>query len=171
MVKERLYCDGGVLGKNPSSHGGTFAWVLVLEDKILSHDYGLVTPADVGIDKITNNLTELLAVLRGLEAMPPLWKGLLFTDSLVTLKRMTNGNKFTNVPSFLAERAKKCREGRKWKGVLLKGHPSKQDLRKGYTARGRPVSPWNVWCDRKCQEIAQNFFAKLKEKEAPGKIL
>ena len=157
MSKEELYADGGCLGKNPSLKGGTFAWVLVHRDRIVKSDFGMLTPEDAGVEKITNNLTELLAVLRGLEAMENNWKGLLYTDSLITLRRITSGKKFKNIPDYLVARTMKVREGRKWKAILLKGHPSRQDLRAGRTKKGRLVSKWNVWCDKKCQELAREY--------------
>ncbi len=164
MSKEELFCDGGCLGSNPSLKGGTFAWILVYRDRIVRSDFGMLTPEDAGVEKITNNLTELLAVLRGLEAMEPNWKGILYTDSLITLRRITSGKKFKNIPDYLVDRVLKIREGRKWKAILLKGHPSREDLRAGRTKKGRPVSKYNKMCDDICKDLSKKFFSDLNSK-------
>lgn len=58
-----LFCDGGVISKNPSTIGGTWAARLVIEDKPVRHDSGIVFPLDIYGEPVSNNLTEMLALL------------------------------------------------------------------------------------------------------------
>ena len=65
----QIFCDGGVIGPNPSPIGGTWAWCWVHDDVMIKHEYGVVEPCDLGLTKITNNHTELLAAVRALESL------------------------------------------------------------------------------------------------------
>lgn len=168
MAELLAYCDGGVIGRNPSPEGGTWSWCHVgpVEphgEQIVSHEGGTVTPADIGLGTITNNLTELLAAVECLEALPDGWTGTLYTDSLVTLRRVHPGTKkpkYNGIPSGLVERVatQKKRLGA-YKVVLLGGHPTREDLARGRrdNASGPPVSRWNVWCDERCKSLASRF--------------
>ena len=102
----RVYCDGGILGQNPSKRGGTYAWIQVENDEELIWDYGCVTPDDLGVIAVTNNQTELYAAVMALEAMPEGSQGVLWTDSQVTLHRLVHQRKFANIPKWLIERTK-----------------------------------------------------------------
>ena len=152
-----LYADGGVIKINPSPFGGTFAWCLVENERIIRHDSGVVEPLDIGLPAISNNLTELLAVLMALTANPD-FTGTLWTDSLVTLNRITTGKAFKNIPNSMRLKALEIRRDRKWQAHLLKGHPSKSELARGMSKNGYSVSKFNVWCDKKCGELATNFL-------------
>jgi ribonuclease HI len=90
-----IYVDGGVIGPNPSPKGGTFAYIFIegKEKRMLSGS-GIVTPSEMGLDSITNNLTELLAAVNALEHFDK-WneksdysKIVLLTDSRITKYRM-----------------------------------------------------------------------------------
>ena len=154
-----LYCDGGVCGPNPSLIGGTWAWVMVGNDKVLNEDSGFIEPDDLGVEKITNNLSELYAALRGIEALPEGFDGKVWTDSIITLYRLTDSLAFKGVPDWLMERVKLARKNRKWcyECVLVGGHPTKRELAQGCRDDGRVVSKWNVWCDTKCKEISKKW--------------
>jgi ribonuclease HI len=117
MPVEILYADGGVVGKNPSSYGGVFAWRLVADHRVLDEGRGVLVPvADrllvraarqleasldilkidvvefVGPDDgvlVSNNHAELMAVTCGLEHRPPGWSGQVVTDSSVTIARLS----------------------------------------------------------------------------------
>jgi hypothetical protein len=156
----RLYADGGVITRNPSDEGGAWAWRLVSDaDEIVLQGSGVILPAEAGLPQITNNLTELLACVEALEAMPGSWRGTLFTDSLVTLCRLFNADpSFNGVPPELEARTWAQRR-RLWgyRVVLLDGHPTRKQLASGIGKRGNPCSKWNVACDEECRRLAVAF--------------
>jgi ribonuclease HI len=88
-----VYCDGGVIGSNPSAMGGTWAFVLVFSEIInlvtkIEVPYsiessGVITPADVDLPSVSNNVSEIVAALNALEILPADWAGTLYSDSLV----------------------------------------------------------------------------------------
>lgn len=160
-----MFCDGGVIGRNPSMLGGTVCFCLVDQaDTIVRHCSGIVTPQSCGVRHITNNLTELLAAVNGLEALPEGWTGNVFTDSLVTLRRISGGKSFRGIPDQLRARVALVltRLG-SYKVHLLGGHPTKAELAAGVRSDGKPVSQHNVFCDRECTRLAREFQSKLKE--------
>lgn len=161
-LPKKICCDGGIIGpRNPSVIGGTWAWAWVDEnDCLMKHDYGAVTPGVMGAGKVvTNNQTELLAACTALASVPEGWDGTLCTDSLVTLYRVTDGEKFANIPGWLEARARGFREGRKYKVKLVAGHPTKAELLSGARKRnGLPTSHWNVFCDGLCRKAGEAFL-------------
>lgn len=148
-----VFSDGGVRNRNPSPRGGSWAWCHVsAADECVAEAVGLVTPGDVGLPTVSNNLTELLALLHGLEALPDGWAGPVYTDSYVTLCRFRPGaKKFNGIPDAMVERVRRvvARLG-PIHLVLLGGHPNKAALACGKRADGLPVSKWNVHCDELC---------------------
>lgn len=155
-----LFCDGGLLSKNPSPQGGTWAWCFVDEhDQRICYESGILYPRDLGLKKITNNHSELYAALAGMHALPDDWSGTIWTDSNVTLHRIKRDAK--KAPDSIPERldiackALKERLG-DYKVKLLSGHPSREQIAIGYK-KCRPVSRHNVFCDQLC--------TKLKEKQ------
>ena len=156
-VRESLYCDGGVAGANPSTIGGCWAWVLVsVGGKKLRSASGFVSPDCFGVPKITNNVTELLAAVQALEAVPSYWDGILYTDSMITLYRLTSANpSFNGVPKKLINRVMILRDGRNWKVKHVAGHPTLREIQDGVNSRGQPVSKWNRACDLQCRRIAK----------------
>lgn len=162
----KLYADGGVIGRNPSAHGGTWAWCLVSGLDRVREASGTVTPAEIGLPLVTNNLTELLAAVTGLEAMPDGWGGTLYTDSKITLLRVSKTKrqaKLNGIPDALRARlqAVKDRLGG-YKVVLLGGHPSRGELLDGRRKDGMPVSIHNVHCDSLCGREARLFLASQR---------
>lgn len=157
LIPNFIYCDGGVVGPNPSKVGGTWCWCWVEYGKILKYASGIVTPEDLGMDYITNNITELYAALRGLESVPHDWGGVLFSDSKCTLLRITTCRKWRGVPGWLRDRVRKRREGRKYATGLLCGHPTRAELASGFGRRGYPVSKFNVFCDKECNRLKRVF--------------
>ena len=159
----RLYTDGGVIGKNPGKDGGTWAWCLVNEADgvtVEGERSGIVEAGWLGLPAISNNVTELAAVVFGLEALP---HGLVpvhwFTDSNVTLLRMTKATcKWNGVPVELKKRALAVRN-RIASATLLGGHPSRSELAAGVRKDGFPVSIHNVRCDELCGQQAEAFRA------------
>jgi ribonuclease HI len=155
-----IYVDGGIIGSNPSKIGGTWAAALVKRDKLIKLRSGVVLPEHVGLPVVTNNVTELLAAIFGLEMAPAGWDGTLFTDSQVTacrLSKVKSGAK--GLTAGLLERLgkAKARAGR-FRAWLLAGHPSKAELEEGHDAKGRDVSRFNVLCDEECSRLAREFM-------------
>lgn len=171
--QDGLFTDGGIRGRNPSPLGGSWCWILVASGLPVREESGFVTPADVGLPTVTNNVTELIAALHALEGMPPGWCGTLYTDSQITLYRVeqrAKGRKaarMAGVPSWIQERLQraKARLGA-YRVSLLGGHPTAHELNRGCRADGLPVSLWNVHCDRVCRRLAEEGLSKSTA-EAP----
>lgn len=157
MTQIDLYADGGVIKKNPSEIGGTFAWCHVDREsgvRVKEHG-GYITPSHARVPAVTNNLTELIAVVHGLIFLPDNWTGLVYSDSLVTLRRVFKNLPLADkVPQWLVDHMRHIRERidlSKCDYVLLDGHPTKEQLKTGIGKRGHPVSVHNVWCDDECK--------------------
>jgi len=160
MEQLRLYTDGGVIGKNPSAIGGTWAWCLVspANQSRVNENCGTVLAGYLGLPTISNNVTELLAAVLGLEWLPGNMNVHLFTDSNVTLLRLTTGKGWKGVPEVLKARALAVRP-RVASATLLGGHPNKKELATGVRKDGFPVSIHNVYCDKLCNELAKKAKA------------
>lgn len=164
MTPFAVYADGGVCGPNPSRIGGTWAWVWADgRGEAIREESGLVEPCDLGLDTVTNNVTELYAALRLIESLPGGWAGTLHTDSEVTLHRLTHSHSFKGVPDWMRLRVLKAREGRRWTVTLLAGHPTRAELARGYRERnGLPVSRHNVRCDQLCTRTWRECQMRMK---------
>jgi ribonuclease HI len=165
-----IYVDGGVIGRNPSKLGGTWAYVVVdnQTDSIIQSDSGVVLPEHFSIVpriEITNNISEYYAMMKGLLAVPTGYNGTIYSDSGVTIGRFFNGWKNTNVPNSLVATGLSLAKtlGENVKAVLLDGHPTKAQLAAGVGKRGHPVSKWNVYVDAKCSEEAKKFLSGHKK--------
>jgi ribonuclease HI len=147
-----LYCDGGVIGANPSLIGGTWAFCIVEAGVRVLERSNVFVPEE-GLPEITSNFTEMLALVSGLRALPTGWAGTVYSDSQITLGRAFDGWKWTNIPDWLRHDYERARMRLDWaniKHVLVQGHPTKAELAAGIGASGRPVSEHNVWCDKAC---------------------
>lgn len=162
-----VYADGGVIGRNPSPYGGTWAYTHVNADgERIAEDSGTIVPEWAGVDLVTNNLTELYAVVRGLLALPAGWSGVVYSDSQITLGRLFHGWAWNNIPEWLYRDAEAAMGRLAWtrcEPVLLDGHPSKAQLAAGIGKRGNRVSMHNVWCDKACGAQARAFLAEMNE--------
>ena len=159
------YCDGGVIGRNPSSIGGTWAYVFVDENdqKVAgSSNRVLVGDAPWLMPRITNNFTELLGALKAMEALPDGWDGTIYTDSQVTYRRIIRGSSFAGIPSCMEEMVRHHRKRLSHRVVLISGHPSEKDLRLGVTKKGRMCSKWNVACDRQCTQLVNVYRKEMR---------
>lgn len=149
-----VYCDGGVVGKNPSDLGGTYAWCWVdkggnrvLESSGVCH-FG---------EPVTNNVSELVAMLDCLQNLPSGWSGKVYSDSLITIGRVFYGWKANGVPKCLLDGLERGTERLgKLTPILLDGHPTKKELAANRGHRGHPVSIHNVWCDKECNRLADH---------------
>jgi len=153
-----VYTDGGVIGRNPSPVGGTWAFCFVEADQRVREESGVI-PGDE-LSQITNNMTELFAILKALEALPDGARAHVHSDSQVSLGRVFSGWRLKNVPAYMRfmlerERARfKAFEG--FTVTLLEGHPSSSELARGF-GENHPVSQHNVWCDHACTEAGRKF--------------
>ena len=161
----KLYADGGVIQKNPSPIGGTWAWCLVQNDEVINKDWGIIVPTDVVTfpdNQVTNNQTELFAIVQGLSQLPDDSVVEICSDSNVSLGRVFRGSSFSNIPFWLKTSLEMQQSRLKmWKDfsyTLLDGHPTKAHLASGFGKRGHPVSKWNVECDRLCNLASSNHL-------------
>lgn len=164
-----LYADGGVIGRNPSSVGGTWAWRHVnANGEPVAEESGVITVAEAKVGFVTNNLTELLALVNGIEALPAGWRGTVYSDSNISLGRLFRGWALNEVPQWLIERmgaAMRHVDIEHSREVLLDGHPTKAQLEAGTGKRGNPVSIHNVWCDEACGEQARQHVDARKAEQ------
>jgi ribonuclease HI len=159
-----LYVDGGVIRKNPSAIGGTWAARLVEDGRVLWGTGGVITPKEAQMPEITNNLTEMLALVRGLSLLPDDWQGTVYSDSEITLGRAFMGWKWKNIPLWLHhEYQAQVKRLKYWpviRYVRLDGHPTREHLATGKGKRGGPVSVHNAWCDEACGHAAAVFMGR-----------
>lgn len=152
-----LYVDGGTIGKNPSLLGGTWCYCWADKDSsIIYYNSGIITPKQAKTAVITNNFSELYAFCQGIYSLSEDWSGTVYTDSTVTLSRITTGNKFKNIPLWLKNRVRQARN-RRWQAKLVGGHPDIFELVKGTNTKGIHVSRCHVFCDQICTELADDF--------------
>jgi hypothetical protein len=171
------FSDGGVLLRNPSPIGGTWAIRLVsaagecvasAAGIILTRQEILSCPSSYepfvhDVDEVENNSTEAHAIAEALSRLPDGWSGTFCSDSENAL-----GWAFGNVPLRSVMRATRdlyLRHRRRLgsiKPVLLAGHPSEREIQAGYkinqrSGRSYPVSVHNRECDRACSALADTY--------------
>lgn len=141
-----LYADGGVILKNPSKIGGTYAWVLVDGDKLFHEYSSVLTPQLAWVDAVTNNQTELHAVLDGV-----MWAldhdvkiGRIFTDSQVTYGRLYKSWSLKNIPPWMVDN---------YNYLLYYVHKTR-----GFLVKGHNGDKWNEYCDKLCRQEAERFM-------------
>lgn len=160
---ESIFTDGGVIGPNPSKHGGTWCWCWVSKNVRTRSNCGIATPESLQVEAVTNNQTELLAAVNALTSVPKGWDGTLYTDSVVTQFRLTNGESFNGVPQWLRLLALDLRRARKYKVVLIKGHATQKEIAAGLSRCGKPTSCHNTFCDEQCTKLAWDFLKNEKK--------
>lgn len=159
-----LYADGGVIGKNPSPIGGTYAYrILDASEQHILVEHADVIPANFTNPFITNNLTEMLAIIAALPHISPDADVHIFSDSQITLGRLFQGWKWKNIPLWLHARYQAQRQRlpkfHSYQYTLLSGHPTQAHLATGIGKRGYPVSIHNAWCDHACTQAAKSYTA------------
>lgn len=159
-----VYSDGGVIQKNPSDIGGTWAFVQVDGDGQVIAERSGVIPADdtygarVLAGRVTNNLTEFVALLKAVESLPAGFSGVIASDSEITIGRFFRDSPCAGIPEHMERRmrAAVARLGEP-NVIRLKGHPSRADLAAGFKD-GAPVSPFNVRCDQLCNLAGLDYL-------------
>jgi ribonuclease HI len=163
-----VYADCGVVGASRSAIGGPWAFCLVDEMGIrVVERMGVIRPGSHGFPDVTNNQTELFALLRGLATVVEMegdgWSGKVCTDSLVTIRRVQGfwerGMPMTVPKEWVVRLGAVLRRLGTVEYVNLKGHPNKEQLKAGVTAKGKPVSVHNKWCDDACNKAGALFVA------------
>lgn len=157
----QVFCDGGVVGLNPSKIAVTWAWCHVNGWERLAEASGYITPA---------------AAVEGLEALPDGWSGQLLTDSEVTFARLSLRGTKKGISDSLWNRLN-CTLGRLGpvEPKLLKGHPTRKQIIAGYarkTARGGrkytiPVSKQH-WPGANCRPRPDNWLTRAKSTARPA---
>jgi len=182
----KVYTDGGVISKNPSDIGGTWAVRFVDKDDNVVHEMsGIVFPNTFGMTHITNNFTEFYAMLMAFEYLPEHWIGDVYCDSEITLGRWFYGWKLAGIPMDIIKRFVDIRKKRTARNItLLAGHPSMSDLARGYKLKTSsshaidaypvafPVSEHNKWCDKTCEHLSVDYVGNIQliiTGEAPKK--
>jgi ribonuclease HI len=175
-----VYADGGVIEKNPSEQGGTWAWCHVRgevesEQAHAKSDWGYVTTELFDAGPVSNNVMELYAVVLALEALPDDWSGIVSSDSAVTIGRLSTWTlppgvamPLRGVPAPLQSMVWRQTRRLSWGSIqwrALKGHPTREDLRRGSDWRKRPVSFHNYWCDKMCREATLRYLEDLRRAE------
>lgn len=159
-----VYMDGGVILRNPSPYGGTWAFVIVRNDKVIKKESGTFKPWAMSSSTVTNNQSELVAAYYALKYLADDDMAHLYSDSEVTLGRLFYGYSMNNVPQWLcdelASHKRRLRYFSVFKHTLLAGHPHRISLMKGTDKYGRPVSKYNVMCDDLCRMRAENYVSK-----------
>ncbi len=170
MTIVSLFTDGGIIHDGTpggSKIGGGYAYTLVDEQNQRVVEFAkVITPIEVGLPEVTNNLTELLALVRGMMAMPTRQPMVVYSDSWVSLQRVFINAKLNNVPAWLVRELRQVQDiylvGDYVKYVLLDGHPTQKHLAAGKGKRGQPVSEHNRWADMACQNVQYQYVELLK---------
>jgi ribonuclease HI len=167
-----VYADGGVIHRNPSPMGGTWAACHVdAQGNRVWEASGVTLPhevpkrSDYPRPMVTNNQTEFYAVLAGLEALPEGWHGQVCSDSNVTRLRFFFHARLAGIPEEWERRMWQAQARLDWsrcQPVLLAGHPTKAQLLAGIGRHGFPVSGHNVWCDAECGRIAKKLINSMQ---------
>ncbi len=185
MQVTEVYCDGGIIpdprvaNKNPSNIGGTWSWCHVAEvqpnvKSIIDVKWGgVLTPHQsmhffptlqyVNLESVENNIMELIAAIKCLQALPEGWSGKFYSDSQNAIGWLfgIEGKLFSmkNLPERLVILAQEARYNvGDVEAILLQGHPSQKELALGVGKSGRPVSKYNVLCDERCTMIAHSYL-------------
>lgn len=154
-----IYCDGGTIGPNPSSKGGTWAYVVV-EDGTELCCSGHVVPSQFNLPWVSNNVSELYATLMGLEEVGAVGECSIHTDNYCTYCRLKKRRSWKGVPDWMITRVKKaCSRVKKLRVVLVAGHPEPHDLARGYKGY-LPCSRYNVMCDEMCNRESRSFAVR-----------
>lgn len=194
-----LYADGGCIGRNEagggSRIGGTWAYRAVRDDGVTQMgtygarvlpgiikdwDHPELSPI-VGLwtygERVSNNHMEMWAVLMGLRGLADInpKEGIhIYSDSQITLGRLFHGWAWNGMPIRVRELVERFMGKLIIKDhTLLKGHPTAEDLERGYGTRpsGRtyPVHARQQDCDIDCNKAAQVVLNHIKNVERwPG---
>lgn len=163
--KNRLYTDGGVIQKNPSTIGGTWAYCLVTsKGNMLYEDYDVERPERFNNKLVTNNQMELLAVIRGLQTIQRDMIIHVCSDSEITLGRVFKNYSMENIPDWMVNELdtekRRLNQFKHFRCTLLSGHPTKSQLQAGVGRNGHLVSYWNKHVDELCKLASERYLER-----------
>lgn len=163
-VMTNLYTDGGLVLRNPSTIGGAWAYVITDQnDEEMLRASGAIKPMDIGMEAVTNQYVELLAVYIGMQQLPDGFAGKILLDSDVTRYRLDRAKRgrFRGIPAEFEAKilAQMARMG-DYKLILLQSHPKLAELEAGISTTGRPVSKHNKACDYLCRGTTKRLQAE-----------
>lgn len=162
----RLFTDGGVIGSNPSAIGGTVAFCMQFSGAGQLKYARAFSAKQLKVDEVTNNQTELYAVILGLGYLFEEEIACIYSDSEITLGRLFKGYAMKNIPEFMVNKLSKERKRlinwHRFQSILLKGHPTWMELNNGISKTGRPVHSLNKWCDEQCSKKAHEYLQRRK---------
>lgn len=167
MIK--IFTDGGVIKRNPSPIGGTWAFHAVMPswDNYRNEDSGIIPGTQD--NPVTNNQTELFAIIQALKWIPTksLVTYCICSDSQISLGRVFFGWAMSNISIDMQtelENELYRLSDVKIKQELYAGHPTKKQLERGWNdKKNLPVSKWNVHCDEMCRQEAEKYLAFLEK--------
>lgn len=174
----RLFTDGGLIGRNPSADGLTWAWCRVENGVRVDEDYGWLRASELpmrpetGLHEATSNQAEFLAALQAFEALAPGEIVHVYTDSAVTIKRWAEMGALHGIPVMWRVRMNACLKrhgGSFWHHV--DGHPSKADLERGRKENGDMVSEHNVYVDALTQLAVKVARLCLESEREHGLVM
>lgn len=156
-----VYSDAGIIGTSSTSKiGGTWAFCHVDEnDNLVSLECGIILCDQLGVKLMTSPLAETYAAVRALWPMPNGWDGTFYCDNETAIGRIFWDWACNGVPKHLEKQARGL--GKRLnvlQPILLGGHPTKKELENGRRKDGKPVSKWNVLCDKKCKQLSKGYF-------------
>ena len=151
-----VYWDGNGVGSR-STIGGAWAYCYVNPYNVRVQEASGMLLTTKSWPTVTNNYSELVAVLKAMQGLPDGWAGTLYSDSQVTLGRISGVYQgWAGIPSKLYNlvNAERERLGA-FQLVLLDGHPTQAQLQARKGKRGNLVSKHNVWCDEQCKRVME----------------
>lgn len=169
-----IWTDGGCVARNPSPHAGTWAWIGVDDEgEIVREHYGVLLVREVcPLAHVSNNVTELYAMVRAILNTPLDFAGAFYSDSHVTLQRIFHEGALNGVPEFLVEALAKAKARLRLMAPCyycqIDGHPTKAQLACGIGKRGNPCSRFNVYVDQLCRKAGREHQAAFA---ASGDVL
>lgn len=162
-----ITADGGLRVINPSPFGGMWAFRLLnAAGEPVIQASGIVLPAELHpLTTVQNNLTEVLALLIGLEYLSDESPVLIRTDSLNAIRVITEPQRTRDwLTTDLNDRVRKVTARVKVTGFeLLAGHPKVKNLalmRAGIrqiSPKGYPYCLHNHWCHEACVRAWQDY--------------
>ncbi len=142
-----VFTDGGLMSSNPSTVGGTWAWVRINEEgDVTDCKSGVLLPHHLQLTTVTNNQSEMTAIYKALKGIPSGWKGRLYSDSQICLTWIQSKKKWKNCPEWLESMVKtEIQRIHNSGGCVyfrhLDGHQE-----------GSHFHQWNCRCDQMCNE-------------------
>lgn len=144
-----LYIASGLIGSNPSAIGATYANRLVTETGLFHDRSGVLPSWKIEFTAVvTNNQAEMWAMLEGLRRLPESFSGTIYSRSKVTLGRIFDGWKWTNIPSWIHQIYRVQRKRLlNWSEIRYVLVDAKNEHYK--------------WCEQACRESAESFMATI----------